>query len=72
MLFLIIIWFLSDIEEILFDSKYSTNFLWVLLSFLSWWVLYYGILKLQIITQKDEIHDYLSSKNQKIVRPKRK
>ena len=34
----------------------------VLPSLLSWWILYYGVFKLQIIVQKDQIHDYLISK----------
>lgn len=59
---IIMIWFLSSIEIYLFDSEYVTSFLWIGLSFLSWWILYYGVFKLQLIVQKEEIHDYLMSK----------
>ncbi|WP_299183429.1 AraC family transcriptional regulator [uncultured Aquimarina sp.] len=62
MICIIICWFLSNIELYVYHSEYATNFLWILLSFLTWWVLYYGIFKLQIIAQKDELHNYLVSK----------
>ncbi len=59
---IIMIWLLSQIEISIFDSEYTTHFLWILISFLSWWVLYYGVFKLQIVVQKDEIREYLVSK----------
>lgn len=65
-LFLICIiacWVLSNIGFHIFNSQYTTDFLWLLISVLFWWVLYYGIFRLQIIVQKDEIHQYLFSKN---------
>ncbi|WP_298540056.1 helix-turn-helix domain-containing protein [uncultured Aquimarina sp.] len=58
---IIIVWLLSNIELYIYDSEYVTNFLWISLSFLFWWVLYYGIFRLQIIVQKEEIHRYLVS-----------
>jgi len=59
---IIIIWILSYLEFFISDSEYINLFLLVLLSFLFWWVLYYGIFRLQIIVQKDEMHQYLLSK----------
>ncbi len=59
---IIIIWLLSNIEIYIFDSEYATGFMWIGLSFLSWWMLYYGVFKLQLIVQKEEIHAYLISK----------
>lgn len=59
---IIMIWLLSQMEVYVFDSEYSTNLLWILISFLSWWILYYGVFKLQIVVQKEEIHKYLVSK----------
>ncbi len=59
---IIIIWLLSSIEFYVFNSEYTTSFLWMGLSFLSWWILYYGVFKLQLIIQKEEIHNYLASK----------
>ncbi|UII29645.1 helix-turn-helix domain-containing protein [Fulvivirga ulvae] len=56
---IILIWLLSDIEDFLLDSELSSDLLWLVLSFLSWWVLYYGVFRLQIIVQKDEIHQRL-------------
>lgn len=53
---------LTRLEFYLFNSQYSLNILWILLSFLSWWVLYYGIFRLQVLVQKEEIHEYLVSK----------
>lgn len=64
-LFIIIIiisWLLSSIEFYVFNSEYASALLWILLSFLSWWVLYYGVFKLQIIAQKEEIHQYITAK----------
>ena len=59
---IIIIWILSYIELLISDSTYINQLLWGLLSFLLWWVLYYGIFRLQVVVQKDEIHQYLLSK----------
>ena len=69
---IILIWLLSQLEVSIFDSGYVTNFLWILISILSWWILYYGVFRLQIVIQKDEIHQYLVSKNIKGTKPKRK
>jgi len=55
------LWVFSDIEDYFFDSEFSLEILWVVLSSLSWWILYYGIFRLQIVTQKDEIHSYLTA-----------
>lgn len=59
---IIIIWLLSNIEIYIFNSEYATVFMWIGLSFLSWWMLYYGVFNLQLIVQKEEIHEYLISK----------
>ncbi|GAA0195581.1 helix-turn-helix domain-containing protein [Fulvivirga kasyanovii] len=56
---IILVWLLSDIEDFLLNSEFSSDLLWLVLSFLSWWVLYYGVFRLQIIVQKDEIHQRL-------------
>ena len=69
---LIIIWFISNIEFHFFDSDYATDLLLILVSLLSWWVLYYGVFKLQIVVQKDEIHQHLVSKNTHSVPAKKK
>ncbi len=69
---IIIIWLLSQLEVSIFDSVYVTNLLWILVSCLSWWILYYGVFRLQIVTQKDEIHQYLVSKNIKSTKSKRR
>lgn len=74
-LFMIIIsicWLFSSIEFYTLDSEYATDFLWILISFLSWWVLYYGVFKLQIVVQKDEIHHYLVSKKAPSTQTKKK
>ncbi|WP_143273652.1 AraC family transcriptional regulator [Aquimarina sp. MAR_2010_214] len=69
---IIISWLLSNIGLHLFNSEYAINFLWILLSFLSWWILYYGVFKLQIVVQKDEIHQYLVSKKTNGTQTKKK
>ncbi|WP_438426406.1 helix-turn-helix domain-containing protein [Aquimarina macrocephali] len=69
---IIIIWLFSNIESYIFNSGYASNFLWILLSFLSWWILYYGVFKLQIVVQKDEIHQYLVSKSANGIQTKKK
>ncbi len=69
---IIISWISSNIAVDVFDSEYVTNFQWILLSFLSWWILYYGVFRLQIIVQKDEIHQYLVSKGENDIRIKKK
>lgn len=60
---IIISWILSRIEFVLYNSQYAFNTLWVLMSLFLWWILYYGVFKLQVIDQKEEIHEYLISKN---------
>ncbi|GAA0734125.1 helix-turn-helix domain-containing protein [Aquimarina litoralis] len=72
MICIVICWFLSNIELYIYDSEFVTNIMWIMLSILSWWVLYYGIFKLQIIVQKDEIHQYLVSKNIHVAQTKKK
>ncbi|MEL6535900.1 MAG: helix-turn-helix domain-containing protein [Bacteroidota bacterium] len=53
------LWFLSSLEEEILDTENTFNLLWVLLSFLSWWLLYYGVFRLQLVEQKDALHQYL-------------
>lgn len=69
---IIIIWILTKIEYITFQTQYSRYMLWVLLSLFSWWVLYFGVFKLQIIAQKEEINNYLSSKKTASIPVKKK
>ncbi|AXT59559.1 AraC family transcriptional regulator [Aquimarina sp. AD10] len=69
---IILSWLLSNIEFYVFDSEYTSSLLWISLSFLSWWILYYGVFKLQIIVQKDEIHKYLVTKKANSTSTKRK
>lgn len=59
---LIIILILNRLELHLLDSIYSAYVLWIFMSLFLWWILYYGVFKLQVIDQKEEIHDYLVSK----------
>jgi len=49
-------------EFYVFKSNYTFYILWVLLSLFLWWILYSGIFKLQVIAQKEELHEYLISK----------
>ena len=60
---IVVIWILTKIEFFTLNTLYTRYTLWILLSLFSWWILYYGVFKLQVIAQKEEIHDYLSSKN---------
>lgn len=72
MIIIMICWLLSSIEFYVLDSEYTVDYLWILVSLISWWVLYYGIFKLQIVVQRDEIHHYLVSKKADSVQPKKK
>ncbi len=69
---IIVSWFLSIIEISIYESEYNAHFLKILPSLLSWWILYYGVFKLQLIVQKDEIHQYLASKKASSTKTKRK
>ncbi|WP_294734349.1 AraC family transcriptional regulator [uncultured Flavobacterium sp.] len=62
----IFFWFITEIELAVFDTGHSRDILWAFLSFMFWWVLYYGVFKLQIVTQKDEIHHYLATAQPKV------
>ncbi|GGI57484.1 hypothetical protein GCM10011444_17930 [Winogradskyella haliclonae] len=70
-IFIIFLWLFSNIEFYLFDSEHTTNLMWFILSTLLWWVLYYGVFKLQLVVQKDEIHQYLVSKKTNTNLPKK-
>lgn len=59
---IIISWILTRVEFYLLNSTYTFYLLWILLSLFLWWVLYYGVFRLQIIAQKEELHEYLVSK----------
>lgn len=55
-------WLLSLLAINVFDTEYNLDFFRILPSLLSWWILYYGVFKLQVIVQKDEIHQHLTLK----------
>lgn len=62
-LFLFLVtWLLAKIDSYLFVSEEVTNIPLIVISILSWWILYYGIFRLQIVVQKDEIHQHLVAK----------
>jgi AraC-like DNA-binding protein len=61
-IYIITSWVLSRIEYYTFGTQYVIYILWILLSLSLWWVLYYGIFRLQVIVQKEELHEYLVSK----------
>lgn len=69
---LIIIWILTRVEAYVFQSFHIIYIQWILMSLCLWWVLYYGILRLQVIEQKEEIHSYLISKKTRGLQPKKK
>lgn len=53
------IWVLTRVEFYLFQTLYSPYLLQIMLSLFLWWVLYYGIFRLQLISQKEELHALL-------------
>jgi AraC-like DNA-binding protein len=66
------IWILTKFEFLALNTFYSRYLLGELLSLLSWWILYYGVFKLQLIAQKEEIHEYLVSKKTQLTQTKKK
>ncbi|WP_299765886.1 helix-turn-helix domain-containing protein [uncultured Dokdonia sp.] len=72
MIIIVICWLFSSIEFYTFNSEHITDSIWILVSFLLWWILYYGIFKLQIVVQRDEIHEYLVLKKPDTSSPKKK
>lgn len=69
---LIIIWIINRVEIYTFNSFYTAYILWVSMCLFLWWILYYGVFRLQVIDQKEEIHDYLVSKKTASVPVKKK
>jgi AraC-like DNA-binding protein len=63
---------LTRAEFYIFNSNYTFYILWILLSLFLWWILYYGVFKLQVIDQKEEIHRYLVSKKTQSTPTKKK
>lgn len=56
---IIICWIFTRLEVYTFQSFYMIYVLWIGMCLFFWWILYYGVFKLQIIAQKEEIHKYL-------------
>ncbi len=56
-------WVLCRLEFYVFNSDHTVFLLWLFMMMFLWWVLYYGVFRLQIIAQKDELRKQLSSKN---------
>ncbi|CAM1373078.1 helix-turn-helix domain-containing protein [Tenacibaculum xiamenense] len=71
-IYLIIIWILTRVEAYVFQSFHIIYVQWILMSLCLWWVLYHGIFRLQVIEQKEEIHNYLVSKKTNNLHPKKK
>lgn len=71
-IFLLSTWFVSNIEFYLFSSEYTSAFLMISVSYLLWWLLYFGVFKLQMVVQKDELHEYLITKKTTQIKPKKK
>lgn len=69
---LILSWILTLLEFYAFESFFMLNVFWLLLSVLFWWILYYGIFRLQVLVQKEEIHEYLVAKSKPIPTGKKK
>lgn len=69
---LVMIWIINRVEIYIFDSMYTAYILWIGMSLFLWWVLYHGVFKLQVITQKEEIHTYLTSLKTTTTTPKNK
>ena len=69
---IIMSWVLTRMELLTFNTDYTASLLWVLLSMLTRWILYYGIFRLQVLEQKEEIHKYLISKGTGNTEVKRK
>lgn len=60
-------WVFSRIEFYLINSLYTYYTLWILLCLFLWWVLYHGIFRLQVITQKKELYTYLAAKKNGVI-----
>lgn len=69
---IIVSFMLAWVEEYTFNSSYIYIILWMLVGLFFWWFLYYGIFSLQVIVQKDEIHNYLISNKTKTSSIKKK
>lgn len=71
-IFIFISFTLAWIEEYIFYTSHIYSILFTLVGLFFWWFLYYGIFRLQVIVQKEEIHNYLVSKKTPIVLSKKK
>lgn len=69
---IIVCWLLAMIELRISETDYRFDFAKVLPSLISWWILYYGVFKLQVIVQKDEIHQHLVTQKDNTPSTKRK
>lgn len=65
-------WLFARIDAYTFNSESIIEIPGIIITVLSWWILYYGIFRLQIVVQKDEIHQYLYSKKTNSYPPKKK
>lgn len=60
LLTIIAVWFLQELIDIISGDTSSTLFIWASISFVVWLVLYFGVFKLQIVIEREEIHQLVS------------
>ena len=56
-LLVIVIWFLREVESVFSENPFLSKLLWGSTSFVLWFVLYYGIFRLQIAIERKEIRE---------------
>lgn len=66
---IIFIWFLQQLGIILLGSTFSLLVIWISISILLWFLLYYGVFKLQIAIERKEIHQLIIRQKKKTQSP---
>ena len=53
---IVLMWFLQELGYIFFRYAFNSRIIWVSISILLWFILYFGVFKLQIAIERKEIH----------------
>ncbi|MGD2035915.1 MAG: helix-turn-helix domain-containing protein, partial [Bacteroidales bacterium] len=59
LLAIIFIWFFQELGNLFLGSAFSSQIIWVSISVLLWFILYFGVFKLQIAIERKEIHQLI-------------
>lgn len=58
------LWFVQELEDAIFDSEEISQFVWIAIALLFWFVLYHGVFRLQIAIERKEISEVVNTQKE--------